>query len=189
MLMEPYYIQCIKDGPFKPNTTEGPSDTKENKIMDLKLEYQTFKGKSSETLSQTYTRYKTLVNELSNDGVILSKYEINVCFVNSLFEKWQSFPQGLRNANHTQTFDLADIYGRFDFQENSDDKDEEEVLDDEEETQVKDLTALADYELSVGKNHARNGEWIDITMKKVNILLSMDENLDWQPISNISTLT
>ncbi|GJQ99228.1 hypothetical protein Tco_0522213, partial [Tanacetum coccineum] len=51
-------------------------------------------------------------------------------------------------------------------EENSDDKDEEEVLDDEEETQVKDLTALADYELSVGKNHARNGEWIDITMKK-----------------------
>ncbi|GKF91609.1 hypothetical protein Tco_0275310, partial [Tanacetum coccineum] len=26
--------------------------------------------------------------------------------------------------------------------------------------------ALADDELSVGKNHARNGEWIDITMKK-----------------------
>ncbi|GKC22608.1 hypothetical protein Tco_1024758 [Tanacetum coccineum] len=31
-----------------------------------------------------------------------------------------------------------------------------------------------------GLNHARNGEWIDITMKKVNILLSMDEDLDWK---------
>ncbi|GKC29062.1 hypothetical protein Tco_1036356, partial [Tanacetum coccineum] len=91
---------------------EGPSDTKENKIMDLKLEYQTFKAKTSETLSQIYTHYKTLLNELSNDDVTLSKHEINVGFVNSLFEKWQSFPQGLRNANHTQTFDLADIYGR-----------------------------------------------------------------------------
>ncbi|GJY03460.1 hypothetical protein Tco_0369400 [Tanacetum coccineum] len=58
--------------------------------------------------------------------------------------------------------------------------DEEEVSDDEEETQVNVLMALADDELSVGKNHARNGEWIDITMKKVNILLSVDENLDWQ---------
>ncbi|GJY91599.1 hypothetical protein Tco_0506795 [Tanacetum coccineum] len=40
--------------------------------------------------------------------------------------------------------------------------------------------SLADDELSVGKNHARNGEWIDITMKKLNILLSIDEDLDWQ---------
>ncbi|GJY14309.1 hypothetical protein Tco_0383618 [Tanacetum coccineum] len=58
--------------------------------------------------------------------------------------------------------------------------DEEEVLDDEEMTQVKVLMALADDELSVGKNHARNSEWIDITIRKVNILLSMDEDVDWQ---------
>ncbi|GJS49014.1 hypothetical protein Tco_0599135 [Tanacetum coccineum] len=47
-------------------------------------------------------------------------------------------------------------------------------------TLVQVLMALADDELSVGKNHACNGEWIDITMKKVNILLSMDEDSDWQ---------
>nr|GEW72687.1 hypothetical protein [Tanacetum cinerariifolium] len=33
--------------------------------------------------------------------------------MNSLPAKWLTFSQGLRNANHTQTFDLADIYGRF----------------------------------------------------------------------------
>ncbi|GKA70456.1 hypothetical protein Tco_0776595 [Tanacetum coccineum] len=43
---------------------------------------------------------------------------------------------------------------------------EEEVSDDEEMTQVKVLMALANDKLSVGKNHARNGEWIDITIKK-----------------------
>ncbi|GKE16502.1 hypothetical protein Tco_1424079, partial [Tanacetum coccineum] len=213
---------------------KGPYNTKENKIMDLKLEYQTFKAKPFESLLQTYTRYKTLLNELTNDGVTLSKHEINVGFMNSLPEKWLSFSQGLRNANHTQTLDLADIYKRFDFQENSDDEaderscdeylrdleldsqgepkvpkdykaeykkmkaklallgaspytsqsskpfqsknkglvaetldwDEEEVSDDEEKTQVKVLMDLAADELSVGKNHARNGEWIDITMKK-----------------------
>ncbi|GKE69492.1 hypothetical protein Tco_1527564 [Tanacetum coccineum] len=63
-----------------------------------------------------------MLNELANDGVNLSKHEINVGFVNSLPEKWLTFSQGLRNANHTQTLDLADIYGRFDFQENSDDE-------------------------------------------------------------------
>nr|GEU39269.1 retrovirus-related Pol polyprotein from transposon TNT 1-94 [Tanacetum cinerariifolium] len=30
------------------------------------------------------------------------------------------------------------------------------------------------------KDHARNGGWIDITMKKVNILLSMDKDSEWQ---------
>ncbi|GKE16696.1 hypothetical protein Tco_1424273, partial [Tanacetum coccineum] len=46
------------------------------------------------------------------------------------------------------------------------DWDEEEVSNDEEETRVQVLMALADDELSVGKSHARNGEWVDITMKK-----------------------
>nr|GEV40037.1 retrovirus-related Pol polyprotein from transposon TNT 1-94 [Tanacetum cinerariifolium] len=167
---------------------------------------------------------------------------------------------GLRNANHTQTLDLADIYERFfyednliqrrysdtkkalvttlsstaistaffsnnviqDFQENSDDevdersmskdfqpkftpklirsfsnsnsqadpklqkdyKDEEEVSDEEEVTHVKVLMALADDELTVGKGRARNGEWVDVTLRKVNTLLSMDEDVDWQNYLN-----
>ncbi|GJX90825.1 hypothetical protein Tco_0344151 [Tanacetum coccineum] len=40
------------------------------------------------------------------------------------------------------------------------DWDEKEVSDDEEMTQVKVLMALADDELAIEKNHARNGEWI-----------------------------
>nr|GFA00062.1 retrovirus-related Pol polyprotein from transposon TNT 1-94 [Tanacetum cinerariifolium] len=60
------------------------------------------------------------------------------------------------------------------------DWDEKEVSDDEEVTQVKVLMALADDELTVGKNHARNGKWINITIRKVNILLSMDEDANWQ---------
>nr|GEY23620.1 hypothetical protein [Tanacetum cinerariifolium] len=56
--------------------------------------------------------------------------------------------------------------------------DEEEVFNDEEVTQVKVLMALADDELTVRKSHARNGEWVDITIRKVNTLLSMDEDAD-----------
>nr|GEW79199.1 putative ribonuclease H-like domain-containing protein [Tanacetum cinerariifolium] len=44
--------------------------------------------------------------------------------------------------------------------------DEEEVFEDEEVTQVKVLMALVDDELTVGKSHARNGEWVDITIRK-----------------------
>ncbi|GKC30263.1 hypothetical protein Tco_1037557, partial [Tanacetum coccineum] len=60
------------------------------------------------------------------------------------------------------------------------DWDEKEVSDDEEVTQVKVLMALADDELTIGKSHARNGEWVDITIRKVNTLFSMDEDADWQ---------
>ncbi|GJW75091.1 retrovirus-related pol polyprotein from transposon TNT 1-94 [Tanacetum coccineum] len=310
-----------------------------------------------------------MLNDLANDGVNLSKHEISVGFVNSLPEKWLTISQGLRNANHTQTLDLANIYEMFvsednliqrrysdtkkalittpsstaistaffsnnviqDFQENFDDEvdersseeylrdldieyqerallanskrfikrrnnfssqkanedtecykcdnkghfardcfsktskpsykspvnnyslvskgfqpkftpkliqsssnsnsqadpkfqkyykaehkkmkaklalleasplssqnpktfqpknkglvtktfdwDEEEVSDEEEVTHVKVLMALADDELTIGKNHAHNGEWVDITVRKVNTLLSMDEDADWQ---------
>nr|GEV33826.1 reverse transcriptase domain-containing protein [Tanacetum cinerariifolium] len=45
-------------------------------------------------------------------------------------------------------------------------QDEEEVSNNKEVTQVKVLMALTDDELTVGKNHARIGERIDITMRK-----------------------
>ncbi|GJX95049.1 hypothetical protein Tco_0349635 [Tanacetum coccineum] len=47
------------------------------------------------------------------------------------------------------------------------DWDEKEVSDDEEVTEVKVLMALSDAELTIGKNPARNGEWIDISMRKL----------------------
>ncbi|GKB43212.1 hypothetical protein Tco_0888154 [Tanacetum coccineum] len=59
---------------------------------------------------------------------------------------------------------------RVDFQENSNDEVDERTngksFDDEELVQVKVLMALADDELAMGKNHARNGEWIGITVRK-----------------------
>ncbi|GJU34568.1 retrovirus-related pol polyprotein from transposon TNT 1-94 [Tanacetum coccineum] len=60
------------------------------------------------------------------------------------------------------------------------DWDEEEVLfDDNEVTEVKALMALADEEkVSIGKESARNGEWIKISMKKVHTLLEMEDNDD-----------
>nr|GEW01838.1 hypothetical protein [Tanacetum cinerariifolium] len=61
---------------------------------------------------------------------------------------------------------------------------EEEVFKDEEVTQVKVLMALVDDELNVKNSHARNGAWVDITIRKVNTLVSMDEDADWQNYLN-----
>ncbi|GJX30803.1 hypothetical protein Tco_0240658 [Tanacetum coccineum] len=307
--MEPYYIQCIKDGPFKPKTAEGddkpksqwtlkerrvvnqdqrlksilisclpydiiesviscekakatwtdlvhsfkgPSDTKENRIMDLKLEYQTFKAKSSKTLSQTYTplqnhthgstslmdlemqitlRPLTLpisMEENYDDGAdkrtseeylrdldiefherallanskllkgfqpkftpkliqssqhaqssqgepkVQKDYKVEYKKMKAKLALLEAYPPTSQSSKPFQSKNKGLVIETFDW-------DEEEVSDDDnEETQVKVLMALADDEISMGKNHACNDEWIDITMKKVNILLSMDENSDWQ---------
>ncbi|GJS60728.1 hypothetical protein Tco_0655512 [Tanacetum coccineum] len=165
-----------------------------------------FEAKTSKTLSQTYAHYKSLLNELANDGVTLFKHKNSVGFVNSLSEKWLGFSQGLRNDIQENSDDEADERTSEEYLKDLDiefheqalltnskrfikrkniflfkkqmrilnvtnvaKKDEEKVSDDEEETQVNVLTNLADDELLVGKSHARNGEWIDITMKRRHI--------------------
>ncbi|GKB86178.1 putative reverse transcriptase domain-containing protein [Tanacetum coccineum] len=62
-------------------------------------------------------------------------------------------------------------------------KDEEEVSDEEEVTQVKVLMDLADDELTVGKSHARNGKWVDITIRKGASPSSEVMSLTFQPHS------
>ncbi|GKD00047.1 hypothetical protein Tco_1170321 [Tanacetum coccineum] len=252
---------------------EGPSDVKESRVMDLKLCYNTFKFKEGESLTQTFTRYKALMNELVNDGIKLLKLEINTCFINGLPKKWLAFYQSLINTNHVKESkdfqdspndeedsrssqeymnDLEEEYqagallaksksdcwsktsvpsyqSHFqpkllhsfehkpelrhtkDFEakynkvkaklallissasalssssgknkgliDESYDWDKEEVLsDDNDVTEVKSLVALADEErVSVGKESAKNGEWIKISMKKVYTLLEMEDNGD-----------
>nr|GEU95947.1 hypothetical protein [Tanacetum cinerariifolium] len=60
------------------------------------------------------------------------------------------------------------------------DSDEEEISsDDNEVNKVKALMALADEErFFVGKESAKNSEWIKISMKKVRTLLEMEDNDD-----------
>ncbi|GKC38188.1 retrovirus-related pol polyprotein from transposon TNT 1-94, partial [Tanacetum coccineum] len=97
---------------------EGPSDVKESRVMDLKLCYNAFKFKEGETVTQTFTRYKALMNELVNDGIKLSKLEINTGFINGLPKKWLSFYQSLRNINHVKESELASLFGKLKYEEN-----------------------------------------------------------------------
>ncbi|GJS86833.1 retrovirus-related pol polyprotein from transposon TNT 1-94 [Tanacetum coccineum] len=97
---------------------EGPSEVKQIRVMDLKLCYNTLKFKEGEILTQTFTRYKALMNELVNYGINLSKLEINTGFINGLRKKWLSFCQSLRNINHVKDYELASLFGKLKFEEN-----------------------------------------------------------------------
>ncbi|GKD09654.1 hypothetical protein Tco_1189339 [Tanacetum coccineum] len=97
---------------------EGPYDVKESRVMDMKLCYNTFKFKEGESLTQTFTRYKALMNELVNDGVKLSKLEINTGFINGLPKKWLASCQSLRNTNHVKKSKFASLFGKLKYEEN-----------------------------------------------------------------------
>nr|GEY98684.1 retrovirus-related Pol polyprotein from transposon TNT 1-94 [Tanacetum cinerariifolium] len=139
---------------------EVPFDVKESRVIDLKLCYNTFKFKEGLTLTQTFTRYKVLMNELVNDGIKLSKLKINIGFINGLPKKWLSFCQSLKNTNHVKDSELASLF------------------DDNEMVEVKVLMALAEENNAVSKEGVRNGERVKISMRKIYTLLEMEENND-----------
>nr|GEV69047.1 retrovirus-related Pol polyprotein from transposon TNT 1-94 [Tanacetum cinerariifolium] len=97
---------------------KGPSNVKESRVMDLKLCYNTFKFKEGESLTQTFTKYKALMNDLVNDGIKLSKLEINTGFINGLPKKWLSFYQSLINTNNVKDSELASLFGKLKYKEN-----------------------------------------------------------------------
>ncbi|GJX00037.1 hypothetical protein Tco_0183950 [Tanacetum coccineum] len=110
---------------------KGPSNVKESRVMDLKLCYNTFKFKEGESLTQTFTRYKALINELVNEGINLSKLEINTGFINGLPQKWPSLCQSLRNINHVKDSKLASLFDSSDDEEDT--RSSHEYLNDLEE--------------------------------------------------------
>ncbi|GJX84379.1 hypothetical protein Tco_0335153 [Tanacetum coccineum] len=53
-----------------------------------------------------------------NNGIKLSKLEINIGFINGLPKKWLAFYQSLRNTNHVKEFELASLFGKLKYEEN-----------------------------------------------------------------------
>ncbi|GJR60544.1 retrovirus-related pol polyprotein from transposon TNT 1-94 [Tanacetum coccineum] len=58
------------------------------------------------------------MNELVNDGIKLSKLEINTGFINGLPKKWLSFCQSVRNINNLKDSELASLFGNLKYEEN-----------------------------------------------------------------------
>ncbi|GJX17739.1 hypothetical protein Tco_0218571 [Tanacetum coccineum] len=199
---------------------ESPSDVKESRVMDLKLCYNTFKFKEGESLTQTFTRYKALINELVNDGINLSKLEINTGLLNEalttatplstafistfIIQDFQDSFDDEENTRSSQEYlnDLEEEYQakallakskrffkkgsqRFSGVKATEDTqchkfknkglvaeickwDAKEVSYDEEEmVEVKSVMALIEeYKVSLRKENARNGKWIQISMEK-----------------------
>nr|GFA29197.1 hypothetical protein [Tanacetum cinerariifolium] len=101
---------------------EGPSDVKESRVMDLKLCYNTFKFKEGETLKQTFTGYKALMNKLEfqdspdNEEDTRSSHE----YLNDLEEEYQArallakskrfFKKGTQRFNSAKATDQTECH-------------------------------------------------------------------------------
>ncbi|GKC35083.1 hypothetical protein Tco_1047467 [Tanacetum coccineum] len=109
--MEPYYLKRIKDGPFQPKTADG----------DAKLESQWTPDERRLVVQDQHL--KSIIMSCLPDDIMesviscVSAKKHGLTWFTAL-KKWLTFSHGLRNANHTQTLNLADIYGRFVYEDN-----------------------------------------------------------------------
>ncbi|GJT13736.1 hypothetical protein Tco_0860778, partial [Tanacetum coccineum] len=78
---------------------EGPSDTRDTKIVAIRLKFNDFKALEGENVQGTFTRLKILLNGLENKGVSIPQAKVTATFVNSLPRKWLSMNQTQRANN------------------------------------------------------------------------------------------
>ncbi|GJT20739.1 hypothetical protein Tco_0890676 [Tanacetum coccineum] len=207
--IEPYYIQCIKDGLFKPKMIEGFDKPEsqwtpdERRVVNqdqhlksiiisclpddiIESDFQeNFDDEVDDRSSEEYLRDPELefherVLLANSKRFIKKKNNFSSQKANEDTELSKGFqpkftPKLIQSSQHTQSSQNEPKFQK----EYKDEykKNEEEVSNNEEMAQVKVLMALADDELSVGKNHARNDEWIDITMnsRKRDDLLALKQ--------------
>ncbi|GKD79444.1 retrovirus-related pol polyprotein from transposon TNT 1-94, partial [Tanacetum coccineum] len=85
---------------------EGPSDTRDTKVVALRLKFNAFKVLECEYMQGTFTRLKILLNDLENKGVSIPQAEVNATFVNSSLRKWftvqASSSKALISNTHSQ---------------------------------------------------------------------------------------
>nr|GEV67452.1 retrovirus-related Pol polyprotein from transposon TNT 1-94 [Tanacetum cinerariifolium] len=166
--MEPYYLKCIKDGPFQPKTADG--DAKPESQWTLN-ERRVFVYEDN-LIQRRYSDTKKALITTPSSSVISTDFFSNIVIQdfqeNSNDEvDERSSKEYLRDLDvEYQERDLLANSKRFIKRRNNFSSPKEEVSEDEEVTQVKVLMTLADDELTVRKSHAPNGEWVDITIRK-----------------------
>nr|GEW01287.1 retrovirus-related Pol polyprotein from transposon TNT 1-94 [Tanacetum cinerariifolium] len=120
--LKPYLITTLKDGLFVPmsnlSTPTNPLPKRQNQCSNaesrLANQDKRLKG---EKVNGTYTRLKCLLNDLENNGVVISQSEVNVTFVNSLPRKWLSMNQTQGANNSIKNDSLAALYGKYHYEE------------------------------------------------------------------------
>nr|GEZ14576.1 hypothetical protein [Tanacetum cinerariifolium] len=101
-------------------THEGPSKTKDTKIAALRLKVNASKALKGEKVNGTFTRMRSLLNDLGNNGVLIPQAKVNATFVNNLSRKWLSMNQTQMANNSIKNDTLTALYSKYNYEEESD---------------------------------------------------------------------
>lgn len=96
---------------------EEPSETRDTKIAAIRLKFNCLKVLEGEKVAQTYTRLKSLLNDLSNKGVNIPKARVNATFFDNLPKKQLSLNWNQRANNSIKNFSFATLFGKYNYEE------------------------------------------------------------------------
>nr|GEU75360.1 retrovirus-related Pol polyprotein from transposon TNT 1-94 [Tanacetum cinerariifolium] len=224
--MEPYYLKCIKDGPFQPKTAEGDAKPESQWTLDERrvvVQDQRLKSIIMSCLPDDIMKYviscvsaKEMWTDLdfqeNSDDKIEERFseeylrDLDIEYHEiALLENSKRFIKRRNNFSVFKGFQPKFTPKLIQSSSNSSNQADRKFQKDYKAEYKKMKAKLALLEASPSspqtrkyfqpknkgliaetldwdeeENHARNDKWADITMRKVNTLLSMDEDADWK---------
>nr|GEX53525.1 hypothetical protein [Tanacetum cinerariifolium] len=127
------------------NESNNGANNTTNNVVNTEDISQLLDSRGGETVQQTYTRLKILLNDLENKDVKIPQAEVNAMFVNRLPRKWLSMNQTQRANNAMKNESLATLLRKYNYEE------------DEGTTIVRVFMAISKDEPSMGNSDARVG--------------------------------
>jgi len=82
----------------------------ESKRENAMCAYEGFSVRESESLTDSYNRLNTYVNDLRRMGMEKTKYELNIKFLKNLHSEWQQVAINLQMSQNLGQFGLHDLY-------------------------------------------------------------------------------
>nr|KAJ0211503.1 hypothetical protein LSAT_V11C400213080 [Lactuca sativa] len=115
---------------------EGTEEVKATQINDLNRRYEHFFAKKGETLTQTFNRFNTLVNDLRRLDQLKHRTVLVQNFLDSLGAGWENHVDVLKNSEKINSMDLQSLYGNLRYYEESKLQRKEVMKDSQRESSV-----------------------------------------------------
>ena len=98
---------------------EGTEEVRATTLSNLIRQYERFFAKKDETLTQTFTRFNCLINDLRRYNEIKHNFVLVVKFLDSLGSQWDHYSDVLKNSEKIKTMDLQSLYENLRYHEES----------------------------------------------------------------------
>jgi hypothetical protein len=89
---------------------QGGEKAMESKRENAMCAYEGFSARESESLTESYNRLNTYVNDLRRLGMEKTKYELNIKFLKNLHSEWRQVAINLQMGQNLGQFGLHDLY-------------------------------------------------------------------------------